>query len=38
MIVNEIMFWVIIGGLVAAEVLGGLICWLSLKEVDQCHK
>ena len=35
---GEIIFWTIIAATIAAEVLGGIICWVSCREVDQCHK
>jgi len=34
----EITFWAIIGVTVAIEIFGGVICWISAKEVDQCRK
>lgn len=38
MIAAETLFWIIVGGAIAVEILGGVICWLCLREVDQCHK
>lgn len=35
---NEITFWAIIAVTVAIEVFGGIVCWLSVKEVDGCRK
>jgi hypothetical protein len=35
---QEITFWFMIGITIAVEILGGVICWLYLREVDQCHK
>ena len=35
---QEFVFWVIIGAAVAAEVLGGIVCWMCIREVDDCRR